>query len=68
VGVGCQRHPEVSTVGSQLQDGDYTNGWQSHTDHQWKVEGEKEGREKTTKHSTQNALSSRDTGKNALQP
>ena len=38
-----------------------------HTDHQWKVEGG-EGRGKTTKHSTQNALSSCHTGKNALQP
>ena len=29
--VGCLRHPGASTIGSQLQDGDCTDGWQNLT-------------------------------------
>ena len=31
VEVGWPRHPGASTVGSQLQDGDCTDGWQNLT-------------------------------------
>ena len=27
VEVGCPRHPEATTIGNQLQDGDRTDGW-----------------------------------------
>ena len=29
--VGCPKHPGASTIGSQLQDGDCTDGWQNLT-------------------------------------
>ena len=29
--VGCRKHPGVSTIGSQLQDGDCIDGWQNLT-------------------------------------
>ena len=31
VEVGCLRHPGATTIGSQLQDGDRTDGWQNLT-------------------------------------
>ena len=31
VEVGCPRHPGVTTIGNQLQDGDRTDGWQNLT-------------------------------------
>jgi len=31
VEVGCLRHPGAATIGSQLQDGDHTDGWQNLT-------------------------------------
>ena len=31
VEIGCLRHPGASTIGSQLQDGDSTDGWQNLT-------------------------------------
>ena len=33
--VRCLRHPGASTIGSQLQDGDYTDGWQDLTTQPW---------------------------------
>ena len=47
VEVWCPRHPGATTFGSQLQDGDHTDGWQNltrHTETQWKAKGG-EGRE-----------------------
>ena len=35
VEVGCLRHPGASTIGSQLQDGDCTDGWQNLTTQPW---------------------------------
>ena len=31
VEVGCPRHPGATAIGSQLQDGDRTDGWQNLT-------------------------------------
>ena len=33
--VGCPKHPGASTIGSQLQDGDCTDGWQNLTTQPW---------------------------------
>jgi len=69
---GCLRHPGATTIGSQLQDGDRTDGWQNltamsphaldktgtcHTPTQWKAKG---GEGRKQKH---NAPTSRPTDK-----
>ena len=35
VEVGCPRHPGVTTIGNQLQDGDRIDGWQNLTTQPW---------------------------------
>ena len=52
VEVGCLRHPGASTIGSQLQGGDCSDGWQNLTTQPWAPPPPPNAPEKTGTHHT----------------